>query len=332
MNPSPMNPEKIIQLATGGWRSAILGAASEFSLFQHLEGEGTTAAALKGKLPISDRGLQALLDGLVGIGLVEKLGDKYKNSPEASAFLIEGKPGYLGGFARVNLMDLKRWGEFSKVVKTGAPIDENTSDLPENEYWEFLVTAIAPLSIPLAQMAGEHLGIAKAGEVSWLDIGGGSGVYSAFWLKMNPRAQAYQLDWANVNAIAKKYLATFGVQDRFHPLDGDFHKTDFGEAKYDFAIYSHIAHMESPATNIETFRKLKKALKPGGTLLLSDFILNDDRSGHPFVLNFYAMMLLHSKEGATYREADYRAWLTEAGFKNISLMPTVTPASMIFAS
>jgi len=198
------SPEKIVQISTGGWTCAVLGAAVTHSLFNHLEADGNTAAALREKIPISDRGLQALLDGLTGMGLLQLQGGKYRNSPEASMYLVEGKPAYLGGFARLNLQDLKRWTEFPEVVKTGVPIDENTSELPENEYWEWLVPSIATLSMPLAQVSAERLQIAKAGPVAWLDVGGGSGVYSAIWLKMNPQAQAYQLDWPNVNRVAKQ--------------------------------------------------------------------------------------------------------------------------------
>ena len=104
------------------------------------------------------------------------------------------------------------------------------------------------------------------------------------------------------------------------------------KAEYDFGIYSHIAHQESPASNVATFRKFREAIKPGGTLLIADFILKDDRTGHPFAQMFYAMMLMGAPEGAAWREHDYRNWLAEAGFKTISIEPTPTPATLVYAS
>ena len=47
-------------------------------------------------------------------------------------------------------------------------------------------------------------------------------------------AKGFQLDWATVNQIAK----------------------------YDFAIYGHIAHPETPAANVEIFRKFRRAKLP----------------------------------------------------------------------
>jgi len=57
---------------------------------------------------------------------------------------------------------------------------------------------------------------------------------------VNEQAKGFQLDWDTVNQIAKSFVGKFGVADRFHPIDGDFHKVDVGSAQYDFAIYGHI--------------------------------------------------------------------------------------------
>src|SRR4029077_12947014 len=91
--------------------------------------------------------------------------------------------------------------------------------------------------------------------------------------------------------------------------DGDLHKSDFGTSRYDYAIYSHIAHQEAPADNIAIFRKLRKAVKPGGTLVVNDFVLNDDRTGHPFAMMFSAQMLVVTKEGSAYRQGGYLSWV-----------------------
>ena len=79
--------------------------------------------------------------------------------------------------------------------------------------------------------------------------------------------------------------------------------TDFGASKYDFAIFCHIAHQETPADNVAVFKKFRRALKPGGTLVVNDFVLNDDRTGHPFAMMFAAQMILVSKGGFAWRQA-----------------------------
>ena len=324
-------PDKVMQLMTGGWAASILGASARHGVFAALEEHPGTAQDVAKKAGISLRGAQALLDGLTGLGLLALTAGKYQNTPEASAFLVKGKPSYLGAMAEVFLDDFGTWQKLPEAVKTGLPTAPQTADVADNPFWHVLVTAIAPLSFPVAQMAAERLALATAGPISWLDVGGGSGVWSAAWLGVNKQATGYQLDWPNVNAIGRGFVARFGVGERFKTIDGDFHTADFGAGKYDCAIYSHIAHQEPPAENLRIFGKLRKALKPGGTLVVSDFILNDDRTGHPFAMMFASQMLVVTKEGATYRQADYRAWLAEAGFTSIDIVPTATPATVVFA-
>jgi hypothetical protein len=183
------SPEKVMQVISAGWACSILGAAARHGVFTHLEGPGDNAAGLAKKAGISPRGAQALLDGVTGLGLVNQSGVNYVNSPEASFYLVKGKPAYLGGMAEVFMDELPVWAKLGEAVRTGAPQAPNTADVVENPFWEVLVPAIAALSAPVARIAAERLGIAQAGAISWLDVGGGSGIWSATWLSANPQAR-----------------------------------------------------------------------------------------------------------------------------------------------
>src|SRR3984893_12551930 len=103
--PSP-TPDKVMQLITGGWACSILGAAARHGIFTALEGKPNNAENVAKKTGISLRGAQALLDGLTGFGLLTVSGGRYQNGPEASAFLVKGKPSYLGAMAEVMTEDL----------------------------------------------------------------------------------------------------------------------------------------------------------------------------------------------------------------------------------
>lgn len=327
----PPSPERIMQLINGGWAAAILGAAAKHGVFQALE-HGGDADSVAEQTGISKRGAQAVLDGLTGLGITSLNDGRYANTPEAAAFLVKGKPAYVGGMAEVMTGSLIDWATLPQAVKTGRPTASRTADEADNDFWDVLVPAIASMSLPVAKMAAERLGISKAGGITWLDVGGGSGVWSAVWLGAGREAVGTQLDWPSVNKIAKAFVGGFGVGDRFKTIDGDFHKADFGKALYDFAIYGHIAHQEAPEDNIAVFKKFRKALKPGGTLLVNDFILDDERKGHPFAMMFSAQMLLVSKSGNAWRRQDYTEWLRAAGFKSLDFMATQGPATVIFAN
>jgi SAM-dependent methyltransferase len=331
MNSNQPTPDRIMQLATGYWATGILGAAASHSLFTHLEAGTDTADQLAAQAGISARGAQTLLDGLVSLGLVELRDGNYRNTAEAAAFLVEGQPTCLSSFAKLKLAHMGNLVALPDVVRTGGPVTDATVAIADNPHWEEVVPAIAAQSVPVAIIAADMLRLADAGEISILDVGGGSGIYSAIWLGLNPAARSTQLDWGPVNAIARRLVAERGVADRFTSIDGDFHTTDFGTAAYDVVVYSHIAHQEGPEDNMAIFAKVRGALKPGGTLVICDYVVEDDRSGPPFPLIFASEMLLKSKQGGTWRRADYHAWLAKAGFEDVSFQPTPSPATLVFA-
>src|SRR6478672_94325 len=102
-------PDKVMQLVTGAWASSILGAAARHGLFTALEGHPDSADGIAKKTGISTRGAQALLDGLTGLGLLALSSGKYQNTPEASSFLVKGKPSYMGELAEVFMEDFGTW-------------------------------------------------------------------------------------------------------------------------------------------------------------------------------------------------------------------------------
>ncbi|MFG1811923.1 class I SAM-dependent methyltransferase [Streptomyces sp. NPDC049040] len=330
MTDNQPTPDRIMRLINGYWATGVLAAAATHSLFTHLENGVDTAAGLAARAEISERGAQTLLDGLVSVGLVELHEGRYRNLPDASTYLVEDTPVSLARFAKLKLKHMGALTDLADVVRAGGPVKAPVVEVANNPHWEEIVKAIAPQSVPAATAAVELLGLAEAGEISILDVGGGSGIYSGTWLEANPAARATQIDWEPINAIARRLLDERGVGDRFTCVDGDFHTTGFGTAEHDVAVYSHIAHQEGPEANIEVFTRLRQALKPGGTLVVCDYVVDDDRSGPAFPLIFASEMLLKSKQGSTWRQADYREWLLKAGFENVAFY-SAPPGTLVIA-
>lgn len=323
-------PDEILRLINGYWSTGIIAAAATHHLFTHLDQGADTAGELARRADISERGAQTLLDGLLSINLVELHGTRYRNSPSAAAYLVQGRPADLSGMARLKLGHMAHLTTLPDVVAAGGPISDPTTEVADNPHWGKVVTAIAAQSVPAAAVAADVLHLSEAGAISILDVGGGSGVYSATWLERNPQARSTQLDWEPINQIARRLLDERGLGDRFSCIDGDFHTTDFGTAAYDVALYSHIAHQEGPEDNVAVFTRLKDALKPGGALVVCDYVVQDDRSGPAFPLLFASEMLLKSKQGGTWRRSDYHDWLTKAGFTDVTFH-SAPPATLVIA-
>jgi hypothetical protein len=328
----PVTQERIMQLGTGHWAAAVMAASSVHKVFTHIANGAHDADAIAARAGISRRGAAALVDGLLGLGIVE-IDDagKLRNAADTAQFLVEGSEAPSANRARETLRELADWSQLAECVKTGEPVVAQQLHEPELAFWEQLVVAIAPMTMMTAQFAAGPLGIDAAGPIAILDIGGGSGAFSGTLLQRAKQARATQLDWPNVNRIARGFVDKLGVADRFTTIDGDFHTTALG-GPYDLAIYSHIAHQESRDDNRAMFKRVKAALAPGGRFAIVDFIVPDGRRGiAPFTGLFHANMLLRTKAGAVWCEADYRAWLGEAGFGAIELVTTPGPATVAIA-
>lgn len=322
-------PDKVIAHATGLWGSAILGAAVTHRVFTILERGARTPEELALEAGLSARGAQALLDGVVGLGLAEVAGGRYRPSREAATFLVEGRPSYLGDWVKLEALCMEQWQGLPDAVRAGAPPPPESDD---TRFWEALVPTLIPIGIPVAQAAADALEVARRGPISILDVGGGSGIYSLTMLRANPRAVALQVDWPAVNRIARANLVREGLGNRFATVDSDYHEVELGEGMHDLAIYANIAHMESPAANREMFSRIHRTLTMGGALVVADFMVDDDRSGPPMALLFASNMLLRTTGGSCYRRRDYEVWLREAGFKSVVFKETAIPISLAIAS
>lgn len=323
-------PEKVLRMATGYWASAILTAAEAHGIFTILEGGPKTPEEVAEAAKISLRGSRALLDGLVGAGLVELAGGRYENGPEASAFLVHGREPYLGDYVRVQGAVMGQWTDLTAVVRAGLS-PHTVTDAVQNSFWEELAPAIAANVRPAAEQAVGLLGIPELAAPRFLDVGGGSGIYAVVWLHAHPQATLTQIDWPNVNRLAREFAARQGVGERFETVDGNFHDVDFGTGLYDAVVLSNIAHQESPESNLELLRRVRRALKEGGALLMNEVVTADDMSAHPFAYLFHVNMLLHTHGGAAWRRHDYEAWLREAGFSDLRFEPTATTTTLIVA-
>jgi len=92
-----------------------------------------------------------------------------------------------------------------------------------------------------------------------------------------------------------------------------FATDDFGEG-YDLVLLSSICHMLNPEENQDLIRRCYRALTHGGRIVIRDFILEPDRTAPKFAALFAINMLVGTKSGSTYTEAEYRSWIANAGF------------------
>jgi ubiquinone/menaquinone biosynthesis C-methylase UbiE len=158
-----------------------------------------------------------------------------------------------------------------------------------------------------------------------LDISASHGMWGIAFAKKNPKARIVASDWAPVLSIAREHAASAGVGDRFDTIAGSAFDVDLG-GDYDVALIPNFLHHFSAADCIRFLKKVRTALRPDGTVVIVEFVPNDDRVTPPAPASFSLVMLASTAEGDAYTFADYSEMLQHAGFK--TPVQHALPASM----
>jgi hypothetical protein len=90
--------------------------------------------------------------------------------------------------------------------------------------------------------------------------------------------------------------------------------------------------MFSPEENRQLLARAYQALAPHGRLVISDFILDADKTAPRFAALFALNMLVGTRAGASYSEPEYDAWLKEAGFGETKRVRLPGPANLMIAA
>jgi cyclopropane fatty-acyl-phospholipid synthase-like methyltransferase len=145
-----------------------------------------------------------------------------------------------------------------------------------------------------------------------LDVGGGSGAYSMAFVRAKDNLQATVFDLPNVVLLTQSYVDKEGLSDRIDTVAGDYNKDELPQG-YDLVFLSAIIHSNSPQQNQSLFQKTCNALNPGGRLVVSDFIMDDDRTSPAFGAFFALNMLVNTPSGDTFTESEIKEWMRKAG-------------------
>ena len=331
---SHVDPERLMSITWSFAQPLAIDSAIQSRVFDVLDSGRKTLAEISKETGASVRGLAAVLNLLAHIHLLAKSADGYYSlTPESAAFLVSGKPGYMGGLIHqiaARLAD--SFLHLPEIMRTGKPVEGGGAETPEAApFFEQLVADIMPLAYPAARTLAEVLGVSRATEsVSVLDLASGSGVWGIALAQASPHVSVTAVDRPSVLTVTRRMAGQYGVAHQFIDLAGDLFEVDFGKG-HAAATLGNILHMLGAEENRALLKKTFHALMPGGTIAIGEFLVNDDRSGPLVPLTFAINMLLHTSKGNTYSFAEIRSWLEEAGFVNARLQPAPGPSPLVLA-
>jgi len=332
--PDPLpTAQRILDMASGYEPALILEAAVRLGLFDALDDRPLPMPALAARIGASERGARVLLNALVGLDLLERYGDLYALTPESAAYLVTTSPRYQGYMCRfVSGHLIPRWLRLTDVVRTGRPATGVNDEPDGGPYFREFVEAIFPMSYEAAQALAAALGVSAAtAPLCVLDLAAGSGVWGVALAEASPHVSVTAVDWPAVLPVTRRIADQRGLTPRFRFVPGDLLHADFGTG-HAVATLGHILHSEGEARSRLLLQKTFDALAPGGTIVIAEFVPNEDRTGPLDALIFAVNMLVNTDAGDTFTFNEMSAWLRAAGFTAIRQLDVPGPAPLLLAT
>jgi SAM-dependent methyltransferase len=329
-------PDRLIQLGLGFQASKAVLCAVELGVFSALSPDPLDCAALTERLGLHARGARDFLDALVALGLLERAPDgRYSNSPEAAHYLDRAQPTYIGGLFEMADARLYRfWRSLPQALKTGQPQNEARSG---GDFYRALYADGTQLRRFLKSMSGLSLGAARAIAGAFpftevrtvIDIGTAEGALPIELCRAHAHLSGGGFDLPQVAPIFDESVAAAGLESRLRFHGGDFFTDPLPNA--DVLVMGHILHVWSLEEKRALLRKAYQALPPGGSLIVYDAVIDDERRSNAWGLLSSLNMLIETRAGFDYTAADCATWMREAGFRSTRSQHLLGPDSMIVA-
>ena len=245
----------------------IMMTGLELKIFNHLS-EPVSAETVASAIYSDPENTVYFLNSLTAGGFVLKKNALYWNTPQTDAFLVEGRPTYLGGFFKAQ----SRWMEtamedMAGLIKKGAPPPSGES-IGAEKVWAEMAALTANY-----QRAGMGQQIAKLvanlpefpSFKKMLDLGGGAGLIGIAITAEHPNMQGIIYDRHEVLEVAKGYIQEYEMEERVKIMAGDYLSDSIGEG-YDF-IWSGATLNFAKHDIDHVLKKIYDALNSGGVFI-----------------------------------------------------------------
>jgi acetylserotonin N-methyltransferase len=331
------DPSPVIDLIDAFRRSKAMFTAVRLGIFDRLERGADKLDTLAAELPASPDALERLLDGCVGLGLLEKLsGGRYANTALASAYLCRSSPHAMIGYILysdevlfrmwANLEDAVREGShrWRQTFGTDGPLFDQFFSTPEKTRTFLLgMHGFGVLSSPRVVAAFDLSRFHRL-----VDLGGATGHLAVAACERYPHLRATVFDLPPVVEFAREQVAISPAADRVELISGDFFADDLPEA--DLFAVGRILHDWSEDKIRSLLRKIFERLPAGGGLLIAEKLLASDKSG-PSAAHMQSLNMLICTEGKERTLEEYSSLLRGAGFGEVRGQLTGAPVDAVLA-
>lgn len=320
---SPLSPMRILELGGAYVNSKILFTAVEFGVFDATGTDGATVAELAERCGLPERSARTLADSLAMLGLLERDADRFRNAPDAEAFLTDRGAADVRPLLRhFDRVSFPMWIDATTAFRTRQGV-RGPLDAAQTEVYErgvAVTTARTAADLARVHDFGRHQRV--------LDVGGGYGTFLKPILAAHPHLTATLVDLPEVTRAVAAQTAAGPLAGRLTAVAADL-RTDPLPGGQDAIIAANVLHHFSPSGVIGLLHRLREVVTADGELLLVDW-WRTGTAPHPLSWFGAAEFLLFSG-GDLYHVDEVTRWLGESGWRFVDLQELTPPSGVIRA-
>ncbi|MFY2562770.1 class I SAM-dependent methyltransferase [Corallococcus terminator] len=300
-------------------RTQALVTAAELGLLARLVESSAPKATLAAELGAHPEGLGVLLGVLATLDVTREEDGRWGFTESAARMLDATSLPYFQRALPATMAYWEAFGHLDEAVREHRfRLDLREPETARRIYQENAsrISSIFASHLRLSRKAAELVGSMRSlAGARVLDVGTGSGVWGAAFGLAAPTTHVTYLDSPHVLDAVRPHLTKLKLEARSRLWEGDCLTVDYGEAEYDVILLPQIIPALPPEALPGFFAKLARALRPGGLLLISGYLLTDRRDG-PLDALYFSLRRYVSNEGDVLSLPEFRALLTPVGLSS----------------
>ena len=291
-------------------------AAVTLGVFEALSRGAATPAQLAATLELDFRGTEALLVALATLGYVSLAEDgRFANEPVAQRLLVRDSPESIANFVGPQAeLDWNILHPLDEVIRTGQPYRLH-EERPDDPGWEGYIRGLWEIQRPEADANAALVPVDDARAL--IDVAGGHGGFATAMCRRHPELRATVLELPASARVGRRIVAEQGFDDRIDFREGDVFEIGL-DAGVDVVSFFNLIHHLPEERNRELVAMARRALRPGGCLVIGDS--EKPVPGSPSEHGALSSLLFYAWSGGqNFASDDIVGWLDEAGFADVRL-------------
>jgi O-methyltransferase domain/Dimerisation domain len=321
----------IFQMMGGVQIAGAVGCVAQLGIPDLVKSGPKSAAELAKQVGADAGTLYRLLRATASVGVLTETADgKFAQTPMSEILTRDAKPS-LRAFVIMSNREWhsRGWELLEYSVRTGKtaaeklfgkPIFKHFQENPEDaQIFQDAMTSFSMIDSPAVASAYSFDGIH-----SIVDVAGGHGLLLATILQRNPQMKGILFDLPHVVAGAAEG-ALKPLMSRCSMASGDmFTSIPAGADAY---LMKHIIHDWPDAECVAILKACRKAVNPGGKLLVVDCVIQPGNAFAPG--KFLDLQMLLFPGGQERTESQFRELLAAGGWKLNRVIPTAAVDSIV---